>query len=79
MRVSQPISSGRLAEMNSFTVSTTVFGTFVLLLGSQGIDLEVSRCVSDSNVVGLVLVHLGEQCRNLRVPWPWLHSEKISR
>ena len=78
MRISQPTSPGMLVEIKSFTVSTTVFGTFVLVLGSQGMDLEVSKCVSDLNVVGLGLVHLGDRCRNLRVPWPWYIQKKIS-
>ena len=77
MRISLPTSSGIFVEMKFFTVSTTFFGTFVLALRSQGIDLEVSKCVSDSKFVGFGLVHLGERCRNLRVPWPSAYSENI--
>jgi hypothetical protein len=77
MRISQPTISGILVEMNSFTASTTVFGTFILTLCSHGINFEVSRSASDSNVVSLRLVYVGEQCRNLRALWPLTQNKLL--
>jgi len=59
--ISQPTNSGILAEMKSLTVSTTIFGTFVLELYFHGFDFEVILSVSESKVGGVGFVHLGER------------------